>query len=59
MQFSKIDIVSGYHQMRIAAEDTHKTVFVTKYGLYEWTVVPFGLANAPSAFMRIMDNIIC
>src|SRR6266480_230516 len=44
--------------MRIAAEDTHKTAFVTKYGLYEWTVVPFGLANAPSAFMRMMDNII-
>jgi hypothetical protein len=57
-QFSKVDMASGYHQMQIAPEDTHKTAFVTKYGLYEWRVVPFGLANAPSVFMRMMDNII-
>jgi hypothetical protein len=56
--FSKMDLASGYNQLGIADEDRHKTAFVTKFGLFEWTVVPFGLANAPSFFMRWMDEIL-
>jgi hypothetical protein len=56
--FSKMDLASGYNQLGIAEEDRHKTAFVTKFGLFEWTVVPFGLANALSFFMRWMDEIL-
>jgi hypothetical protein len=56
--FSKMDLASGYNQLGIAEEDRHKTAFVTKFGLFEWTVVPFGLANAPAFFMRWMDEIL-
>jgi hypothetical protein len=56
--FSKIDLISCHHQVRIKDEDIHKTTFRTRYGHYEFVVVPFGLTNSPATFMCLMNNIL-
>ena len=53
--FAKMDLHSGFYQIRVAPKDVHKTAFQTEWGSFQWLVMPFELSNAPGTFRRAMD----
>jgi hypothetical protein len=56
--FTKLDLASGYHQVWVHPDDCHKTAFIAPDGFYKYKVIPFGLANTPTAFMRMIHKIL-